>query len=116
MRQAALLHDHTSACAALSQTQALEAGPKLQVLPHPHVEVKRVVFRHVANAPAYFIALMKNVEAGHANGARRRGHEAGKDAQNRALTSAIRTEQSDNFPTVDRERHRGHGGVTAIPF
>ena len=51
--QAALLHHHIHALARVFPAQALQPGAEFQVFPHPHVQVQRVVLRHVADAAAH---------------------------------------------------------------
>lgn len=101
--QPALFHDHIHARARMFAAQAFQPGPELQVFPHPHVIVQRVVLRHIPDAAAHFVGLRKNIQPGHPHGAGSRRQVAGQDAHRGALARPVGAQQTHDFAPPDRE-------------
>ena len=65
LRQPAL-RDHASTRSRARLTaQALEPGAELQVFPHPHVLVQRIVLRHVTDPAPHFVRVRRHIQARH---------------------------------------------------
>ena len=113
--QTALLHDRLGPFAAPANAQTLQPGPELEVFAHPHVEMQRIILRHVTNAAAHFVGLGEHVEARHPRGAESGRQVAGQDAHRGALARAIRAEETDDLAPLHGEGdpvHRRVAGIT----
>ena len=116
LRQPALLHHRGHALARTPPVKALEPRAEFQVFPHAHFGIQRIVFRHVTDAAAHFLRLVKHIEARDAHRAGRRRQETRKNPHGRAFARAIRSEQADNFAARDRERNARHRRATGVAF
>ena len=79
------------------QSKPFQPRAKFQILAHAHVDVERIILRHVADAPPHLVSLRKNIKSRHARRAGRRRNEAGENPHGRALARAVGTEQADNL-------------------
>ena len=114
VRQRALLHHNFDPFAALANPQAFQPGSKLEIFAHSHVEVQRIVFRHVTNPAAHLVGLGEHVEARHPRGAVRGRQVARQDAHGGALPGAIRAEETDNLTPLHGEVDAVHRRVASI--
>ena len=96
--------------------KSLESGAKPQIIAHAHVTVERIVLRHVTNMPPHLVRLRKDIVSGDSGRAGRRRHVAREDAHDRALASAIGSEQTDNLAARDGKCQVGHRAVTGVTF
>src|SRR5207244_5221322 len=99
--QTALLHYHINPLAAAADAKAFQPRAELEVFTHPHIEVERIVLRHVTNAPPHFVGLSKHIQAGDARRAGTRRHETREDTHRRALAGAVRSEKTDDLAASD---------------
>jgi len=91
---------------ALAQAlQLVDAPHELEVLPHVHLQVQRVVLRQVTHAPAHVHAGLAHIEPAHRGVPTGLGYVAGEHLHHGALAGAVRAEETDHLPFADLERH-----------
>src|SRR6185437_16118896 len=112
--QTALLHHNVNAFAAAPDAKAFQPGAELEVFAHPHVEMQRVVFRHVTDAPSDVVSLAENIEARNARGTGSCGHEARKHAHRCALARTVGSQKADDLAATNREGQTVHRRVTGV--
>jgi hypothetical protein len=111
--------DRIDPLARAAAAQALEAGAKFQILPHPHVRVQRIVLRHVANTAPHLVSLRKNIQPRH----RGAPELAGMKQDRMRMVVLLPAPLGPSRPTISPRstlegdiRHRGVSGVALGQF
>src|SRR4029077_990200 len=92
-----LVHPPGSRAAA----HAVDAGEEAKVLLHREVRIERERLGHVAHVPLDLVVLAGDVESGDLRPAAARRQQPAQHLDGRRLAGAIRTEKSEDLPTLD---------------
>ena len=99
---------------ALGRTDAVARREKVEVLGHLHVLVHAEKIRHVAEDAPYLVGLGHHVVSHHPGRAGRGRQEGGQDAQRGGFAGAVRADEPEQVPLVDREVEGIERGQVAV--
>ena len=116
VRDGAALAGVVDPCAQVRPGQPLELADECQILGNPHFRINRRSLGQISDALFHFERLFENVESGHRGRAAGGRQEARQHAHRRGFAGAVRSQKSDDLPSLDFKRDLVHSRCVCVPF